>query len=678
VNGDSDLLAAFEAAILAPMRAQQMPILPGGPRFDAPATGAALLRPAGDDAAGACLTPQGLIALVNVETDRTWKALQLARSPADPDLIVQFPGDDAGDGTRRIAARLATALMRDPLFLVVTRRERAAVDPTYTIGTFEARLAIDAFKPDLAPAAQGEPLGTILIFKFHPLPLADLVADSGVWSERAAFTNDEDLAAVQTMVADAVGSKDPAFDHFRTIVLDPAWNGILALSCTLGLEGLPLELTGLLGGMDRELRVHHIGIDINRVSSEPVSLTDSSVFGLIRYPAPEAPAPLWTRDPEPVPAYDYVVDEMTVVFRNSSLVNFDARVTVTINELFGRAVQLVGRETNELVIEGSYQKQAGSTAFLFVAKDPAPFSFPVGTDELRLLRNFWGGAAEFTTVSAQDQHVEARFAFAGQLEFRADMLPFDAFGYSDPERALPLTGVGLDVAFDLVDRVPANRTIRFDASRVAVDPSATQPAGNSLPGSFPLTLRRLIAAAGDGALTASELGGQIVQVVDFTRANLATPSPKYALDFLLPLGTLGALSSVHVSFDAHLIVGWGPHPTIAARDAISIAVQLPGVTPGFRGMELQGILKTSFATANMGRFPYAESANRAAGHAYLLSFNDVGLRLFGFKLPPGYVVDALMFAGEGDPSLSNLGWYLGVKPQEDEPLLVGAGTSAAP
>lgn len=664
VQGQADAqdLSAFEELVLARARAAQVPMLPSGPLFGEPGSirtrastkgtrTLSALRTEADEPA--CLTKQGFLALLN--EDGSWKALQFARSPTVPEQVLQLPGDGE-EGSRRISAVFAEATLNDPLFLVVTRRD--------ALGTFDSKLTIDGFTPDLEPAARGEALGSVLIFKYHAQPLVELVQDPGTWSSLDAFTEKEDVAAVQEIIAKALASTDPAFDHFKEVVRDPSWNGMLSLNCALGAEGLPAELVGLLGGMGQALKFHHVGIEMNQVSVTPARLDETSLFGLVRYPDGDPPIPVGG-------VYDYSVELMLVVFRNSALLDFQATIELTAHELFGRPVRLEGAEGNTITIEGSYQEQGGSTLFQFIAVGPARFRFPIEPEETRVLGSFEARRVAFTTVSHVGQAVTARFALAGDLVFNPEGWPFDAFGFVSPEAPLPVRDLRIAVAFRLApeDGKVHDRTLVFDPSALEIDVADARPAVGSLPGSFPLTLTAFKAST--SGLSAGKLGGQLVQTRELVEADLQTPSPHYALDFLLPLGTLGSLSSVHISFDAHLIVGWGPHPTIPARDAIGIAVQMPGAVPGFRGFDLQGILKLSFGTANLARFEVTESIARAnaGAQAYFLGFNDIGLRLFSFKLPPGYIIDALLFAGEGDPTLSNLGWYLGIKPQEPEEAL---------
>jgi hypothetical protein len=77
-------------------------------------------------------------------------------------------------------------------------------------------------------------------------------------------------------------------------------------------------------------------------------------------------------------------------------------------------------------------------------------------------------------------------------------------------------------------------------------------------------------------------------------------------------------------------------------------------------MNLQGVLKTSVGTANLLRF--------SAPDVIVLMFNDVKLSLLGLGLPPGYVVDFLIFAdpAAAQPSLTNLAWMLSARKEKSD------------
>ena len=81
-------------------------------------------------------------------------------------------------------------------------------------------------------------------------------------------------------------------------------------------------------------------------------------------------------------------------------------------------------------------------------------------------------------------------------------------------------------------------------------------------------------------------------------------------------------------------------------------MQLPQVTAGAFGFNLQGLLKTTFSAANLG---LVKTKN---GPADVLMFNNVALSVFGITLPPKVLADFILFADANDPGGGNLGWSL--------------------
>jgi hypothetical protein len=695
----ADTLPAFERDVLAAARWRIAPFLADGPRFGAGAAPAP--RTAGEppralrraDAAGrgTALSPQGFLAVLN--EDGSWRELVLARGPGGTARIAFVPAP----GGRAIARQLAFALLSSDVFLVVSRGGES------TLGGFESSVALGGFTLDLAPAAAGAELESILLFKFRRGALRELVDDVNAWTSPDPF-NDKvgDTFPVQQTIRQfllaAERSEDPNLREFhRRVAVDPAWRGVLALNARV--SGLRPELDGLRGRMDRPLRGHHLGIEVNQVQAEPADIVTSSLFGLILYPPVAEPPPgtprhrvpaLRLHPPPPAasktaageeepPDQDFAVEELTVLFRNSEVAEFRCRVALVLERLFGREVERVGPGGNRVLLTGSFQSREGVGGFTLQAPEAARFRLPAPEGMVRVLETVALAGAEFATAASVPQpdgkaKVTARFALAGGLGFAAAALPLDLFGYGgdDAGALLPFTGLSLDYDFLRAPdgTVSEAGPLRFNAAAVAfgTPPEGSLRAG-SLAAGMPLQLRGFRWAA-DG-LSAPGVGAQAVQVPLLTAepdpdggpspAGHLTASPRYALEFRLPLGSLGSLSTVQVSLDAGLLLGWGPSDTVPQDDAAAVWVRLPALTPGIAGYSLQGVLKTSFGEGNLFRF------QRASGRdVYSLLFNNVALKLFGFTLPPGVVLDFVLFADPGPaPGTSNLGWYLGYVPKED-------------
>jgi hypothetical protein len=712
---DAEALGAFERDVLAATRWRVAPFLREGPRFGA-GTGpaphlAAAPRRALVLATGAGLetavSPQGFLATLNA--DGSWRELVLARGPGGEGRLAVTPAD----GHEAVPRDLALALLSSEVFLVVS------VNAADTLGTFHSRVTIGGFTLDLAPAARGTAeAGPILIFKFRQGRLRDLVEDVNLWTRPGQFNEQRgDRFPVQDTIRQfllaAEHSGDPALTDFVERIVDaPAWRGVLALNCRV--TGLREEMEGLRARMPRPLTGHHLGIEVNQVRTDPAEIVTSSLFGLIRYPPVVEPPPRTPRGRVPAlrlatavgdeaaraapylplrerdggdagggdepPDQDFVVEELTVAFRNSEVADFACRVQLLVRRLFGRDVERVGEGGEIIPLVGTFQSREGVDGFALRSGAPARFRLPAPDGVVRVLRDVAITSAEFVTAPLEAlgdgrARVTARFVLEGGLGFAADALPLDLFGYGGADGAalLPFGGLSLEYSFvrDSEGRVSDAGPLRFDAAGVAfgAPPEGALRSGSLVAG-MPLQLRGFRAAP--EGLSAPGAGAQAVQVPLLTRAGEEagadspgghlTAAPRYALDFRLPLGSLGSLSTVQVSLDAGLLLGWGPGETVPQDDAVAVWVKLPALTPGVAGYSLQGVLKTTFGEGNLLRF------SRTGGRdVYSLLFNNVALKLFGITLPPGVVLDFVLFADPGEaPGKSNLGWYLGYVPDGED------------
>jgi hypothetical protein len=144
-----------------------------------------------------------------------------------------------------------------------------------------------------------------LIFKYYDKPLTDLAVDTTTWAKGSVFnTSTQDTSeAITGILNDAIHSSDADLAYFASIVQDARWNGILALNAYTPMN-LPPQLMGLAAGITaKDFYAHHVGINASVVnqSTNPITIQNSSMFGLINY---KAPAPL----KETGAAYAFQVD----------------------------------------------------------------------------------------------------------------------------------------------------------------------------------------------------------------------------------------------------------------------------------------------------------------------------------------------------------------------------------
>ncbi|MGH9349339.1 MAG: hypothetical protein ACRD26_18950 [Vicinamibacterales bacterium] len=641
-------------------------------------------------APASAVTPQGLITRLN--PDGTWATVELALSPDVPDQFLAFgPAPD----DRVVSPPLATVLLQDQLFLVVS--------VSGPLGSFASLLSMSGFNflLDVSPTT------TILIFKYNTsLSLSNLVAQPSLWADPATFVGGSPDAVESTQqailesiatAADLAGASGDPFGAFNRLVDDPAWTGILALGSAIDGNGMPPDLAMLLGGIPGQLRAHHLGIEANRIGrTGGLHIDQSSLFGVIYYQ--DHTPPSTTGD------FTYAVETLVAVFANSKLSQLTVEVGLTINTLFGREVLLVSDgdlspppPPNTLVISGQYQSQDGVGTVTFQSDTPFVYVFPTGIggfgspafDEgpgarSRVLRQVRIDHASLVPVSgaagsphggAGPQAVQASFRLGGEIWFTPDPFPgcdIDLFSYGvldSPNVGAPFSNLTVNVSFTLSESgalVPGSETVQFLPQLLMLDPTETCIRPNSLLNSLPMQLSQFRYAP-SGMSPASEKA-QPVHVLELEGMGktgsppppraypYVTTAPQYGLEFDLPLGSLGALSDVHAGLTAKLILGWGPSPIVPECDAAAVLVQLPQAMAGYGGFNLQGILQTTFGDANLLR------VDLPRGPVYAVLFNNIKLSVFGFSFPPGVLVDFTIFAGQPDvgqaANASNIAWFL--------------------
>lgn len=691
----AETFAAYEATVLSSTRHAQAPMSAGGPRFHAPTERQERFtraRSAQPNPLSYGITPQGFLA--SLDEDGGWLSLTLAHSPGSPTQTVGFEGTGTpGVGVNPL---LATALLADQLFLVIS-------DPK-NIGEFKSKLSMGGFNFTLdvggSPGDSG-PLGTVLVFKYNTSrSFAELATRTDLWSSRDAFVSD--VAGTRAILLDALEQAgihsttdsppdaNSPFVFFNEIATDPEWTGVLALNCAIDGNGMPLDLQILLGGINGQLRAHHLGIQSTPGAPSPTSpgAQSSSLFGVIHYPSSQTP-----HAPPSVDApLTYEIEVLNVVFANSKITQFHVIAGLTANELFGRSVELTGvsphySPANTLSIPGQYQTQGAVGVVTFATMQPFVYSFPVPEGATRVLRQVSFDSASLVPVSktqlSTGTEVFARFQLGGALFFNSEPFPktgIDLFSFGSESNGLPFSGLTVDVKFTLDENgVATDKRLAFDPSLITVTPLVNAIRQGSLLYSLPLQISGLQSGATLQSLASSsaplhvlEFEGHPGEIATPVTPGVASPqkapgawpyvtsSPAYALEFDLPLGSLGSLSDVHAGIIARLLLGWGPSPLVPEADAAAVLVQLPQLSAGYGGFNLQGLLKTTFGDANLLKVDLEN------GPVYAMLFNNIKLSLLGFSFPPGYLINFVLFAGTpaqpGPTNSNNVAWFLAAQP----------------
>jgi hypothetical protein len=690
--GDAAELLAFEQAVLAPTRGAQLRDRREQRGGDAPA----VFKPPdpvfadadGKPLAGArTATPQGFLVDLNdgsTGAAGTWRKVRLARSGD------QYLAFDPPPGADTIDSRLATTLLCDQVFLVLNNWSQFPM--------IERQLAIAGFNFELAPK-QPQP-DTLLVFKFATSrSLSDLIADVVAWAQpgvfigdRAAIADAQDALRAALVTANSTKDKpgDP-FGYFRDpIASNPAWTGLLSFNGSINGNGMPADLQMLFAGIDGPLRAHHCGVEVNRITRKvPTApeIEESALFGVVHYqPLPDplphpVVSPSTSDDPLPVEDFGFAVETLNVAIRNSAVTDFHAQVAVRIGALFGRAVTLQSPtgSPNTIRLTGQYQCHGDVGTVTFGAPQSASFSFAAGVTTARVLDALLVEGASLAPVAAEPSNgeradrgtqINARVTLVGELSFVADPFPgvegLDLFSYGRGGRGIGLSGLALDLScrLDADGRREGRTTIVPDLSAIVLTDEPEALRRGSLVDTLPMTLTGF--RQDPQGLDAGKLGALPLNVLELMApeeelqtdrlpVTRVAPRPPYALEFRLPLGSLGALADVHASLDAALVLGWGPSTYVPDDDGAGIFVQLPALSAGAFGFNLQGLLKTTFGDANL---MHIELDDRSV---YVLLFNNVALSLLGLRFPPRVIVDFLLFGGERSAQArgsTSLGWSL--------------------
>jgi hypothetical protein len=686
--GSPETLLRLEAAVLANTRHAALAQAPRGPVFLP--VGATAPNPSLDRAA----TPQGL--LLELAADGAATGLVLAMSPAYPPAVpapsyLRF--DKNTDGL--LPPVLGNILTRDQLFLVMS-------DLPPDIAGFDNLLDIAGFNLQFDIGAAG---GTVLVFKFNTQQsLASLAAQPASWADAETFSADPvgTSARLCAMIADAAGSANAeAFATFQAIIDDPGWTGMLAFAVQVNGSGMPPDLQMLLGGINGDLRAHHLGVEANKMQPGPpggasLVLTDSSLFGVIKYDAASVASP--AKFP------DYEVEHLLVVFSNSRITQSEMEIGVTFDALFGRPIWLRGSGTaagtvapppNTLQISGVSQTVDGIDTVSFTTTTPIFFDFqnPANSttasravrvlDSVEITR---ASLVPFTSSQASPGAptlVSIRLLLEGQLWFGAAPFPtpsaIDLFSYGvQGAGGLPFNGLVVEISFALDpvhgSLIPGSKSAVLDETLVTATPNSGALRPGSLLDSLPMQFSRYVSAP--GGLTAAATGASAVHILDLEgttstagASRAATPpyttsAPLRALEFDIHLGSLGSMSDDGAGIAAKLLLGWGPSANVPDNDAAGLLVQLPHLGGGVAGFSLEGLLTTRFGDANLLRVsvPVGAPPSTATETVYALLFNNVQLSFLGTAYPPGLLVDFLLFAGAPPGTQrrnNNIAWFLG-------------------
>ena len=572
VVADPQLNERFEAGVLAACRRRA--VAPGEAARGV--VGAAAAAGA-DPATVRVATPSGFLA--EIAPTGKFRELALAQGPDDPAEMLRF-GNLAPELSQVFQASESFAVVANSQYLGAFVDARAADDDS---PTFQNVISLAGWRIRVA-VGEGNDYGryrNVLIFKFKPGRLRDLVANPAWWSEAQALalpeadSQPDELTVLsgwlQDFIDTARDSSDAHYAAFNRIADDFNWSGILALN--VDVVGVPAALSGLLAALDETaLRAHHLGINVNQVDPQTLQFGEgNSIFGLIdycdaRYDPARAEQTVYV---PPQAAYDFRVLQLQVSFANSEIEAFSSRAQLSLTQIFGDRVTGINEAGNgrfSIPFRGGLQKQGGSTLYSMDAQGQFQFF-----TESRVLPRVDIDRAEFR--SDQD---DALFTLWGYLDFCAvadfDLLSFgNPPGVARPDVGLAYSGLTLRFPGD------AAQAPRFESEGIAFDAGTSSCRPHSIYAQFPLRVERLL--LGEAGQAPADLGFLPVRVPE-TFAGIAGDTWT-GLELGLDLGTPGDLAAA-AGFRASLLIAWSGAATQSDDGAlpVQVGIRLPGTVGG--------------------------------------------------------------------------------------------------
>lgn len=601
-------------------------------------------------------TPQGFIAVRSMD-GATWSKLLFTRTSKRQDAKGVW--NELGDvglavGDADSGELMSEAMSRNRLMLVTTWGRLK--DLAFDLRSFK-RMHIGGWGIQLSPFKEGH--DPIVVIKYDGRSMRQLAREPDQWTAPEQFDPTGKLQERLLKTLDRAKAGDDLFGKLASRIDDPNWNGLLVLDAKLPLAGIPDAMKAIGAGLPPALEVPYLGLDVSGIDPDLPEKEPwrSALFGLVHHDEPD---PAWEGDAESrvtmrVPRLILRVEndaidrfECAIQLRIPRLFDFESTEPDKILELKGRYESRVaeGKRQDTYIFEaaGSYEKRFGDKSVIR----------SLALSRLRLL-----------TTPSEGKKTEGRFLIDGDITFN-ELAGVDLLGIEK----LEFTDFAIDLSFFIEGA--RNLKLKFDYPNLKFDLDGFNTGSGrrtgSLPGflrSFPLKLRGL--RFGDFDL--SRLGflqlGNLVSTPAFEIGS----DFKFALDFDLDLGSLGALAKKLERFKLQVLVGWKPIwiDNVFKKNRIAAGFRIDlGEGSGGIDLGLEGILRLRAERFNFKR----EKVD--AKDLIILSADDCRLDVLGNEFPEDGKFSLFLFANLGDPRpWERPGWYASYKdPAAGPPIAI--------
>lgn len=487
---------------------------------------------------------------------------------------------------------------------------------------------------------------TLLLLKYTSHKSIRALAEApGEWSyppdsgELRSRSSAALLAILKRMDDDC--KENPAFDDLRAIVDDPLWCGTIAFSVPVEGSQLPDNLKFLLRLREgRKLLAHHMVFE-SRSLDEKGMLSPGQISGIISYEDPEHP--ILTEPKE----FYYKLDQLQVVFRQSQVLDFSCRLSLTLQYFLGSPLFAVDGDCgNYMIVTGrmtTNQDAPGVSDYLFELKERVEY-FTTNAFYSDL-------CVDQVTLTSSAREERASFFLSGRLKFV--LLDSDVLSYGEPKAEMDAVGAGTGqtcsaLVFSDLLLLEEKEIVAVHTGTMKYHDENSVPRNGSLAEQFPIQVTGFLTEA-DG-VTPESLGYEGIQADGIHQAPLAEHWS--AVCWQIDLGDLGALSTAS-DLKLSLLTAWSVGEVDRQGDGIVTTKAASGYIgaklgnfQGVSGMiPLEGILSLSFGSV--------ELKHSASGEFYL-HFRDFSLKFLKYSFPSGSN-DIYLFPGP--KRAGKLGWY---------------------
>jgi hypothetical protein len=629
-------------------------------------------------------------------------------------LTFALSGSREGEKPAPLDEKVVDALTRNKLFLVANAfnaemAENLHLRSDIGIAGWRFSLAIPATN---APSVDNPFVQPFLIVKnFAGQSIVDLVADSAQWckpdlflklppagdqSDPVSFNRKTLNAFIRTTTDNAAKTDDPAAGAYgellTSILRNPDWQGVLLIDLGLQLGDLPLQIKGLLGGIDtKRLKAHYLAIPMKALATakaKPVS----RLHALIDYKSENDKPKLQADESEGAgegsepEVFGYDVQRLVVVFANGQIANFHALVRFVAKRLFhlsgayqvrenkqgdwknphegnqlkpdAVALRLIGRYTRKneggKVVESYAFETADEYRYVALKKDG---NGQFAVDENAIIKTVTLSHLVYETIGDDKEAgtIDSAFKIDGDIEIGKLTIGSwpDLFDIS----AVPFKDLRISSLLKFEGDLPKIKEFRFNLGSIGLDfgGAKRRAATRGFWSSFPLKFRKLWLF--DGKPNLPKLGY-------FSFDGVPDLDCKFGFEFDLDLGSLGKLASMK-SLRLGLLLGFS-------------GGNAPRFTLGFRfpdgdgtlDIGIQGVLKLTAERYGIIDHSYTPQGGAAINAKFIYAVN-AKLDILGYKFPPDPGMTAAIFVDPTKLAQENqrsdaVGWFAAFAPKDKE------------